>query len=102
MQTVLHRSSNHVPKLDPKHFGENKQKNAVKAYLSYIPIRGEMNTHHRVDLGLPLVMDLPTAMENLVPASHFHPSPPPLTSWWSRMVLAFHPAQPRSPHKNSS
>lgn len=39
-----------------------------------------MPTNHRVDLGLPLVMDLPTATKKVAPASYVHPLPPPLAS----------------------
>lgn len=39
-----------------------------------------MPTNPRVDLGLPLVMDLPRATKNVAPASYFHPLPPPLAS----------------------
>lgn len=48
------------------------------------------STKHRVSLGLPLVMDLPTAMINPAAASHLHPLPPSLASWcgwWPRVAL---------------
>lgn len=64
---------NYFPELDPKHFWEKKKtvsQNFLAIFQSEVRWRP---TNHRVDLGLPLVMDLPKAMENKLqlPTSSF-------------------------------
>lgn len=92
----------HLPELDPKHLQEKKKMVSQSFLALFQPeVRG-MPTNHRVGLGLPLVMDLPTAMENQAPASHWNPLPPPRASChgdtgWLKLFT-----QPRSPHKNTS